>query len=170
METKFLWGDDLLVAPVTHKGATDRTLYLPAGGWFDFWTGKPATGGEEVTRPADLATLPLYVRAGSILPLDPVRQFTAEKSTAPLALRIYPGKDGETTLYQDDGRSLGYQRGLSRTTRISWDENKRLLRLEPSGETTYDPGWPREIRVESASGDEMKTVHWDGKSLEIPVP
>src|SRR5262249_19213481 len=67
-----LFGPSILVAPVTEKGATSRRLYLPRGRWFDFWTGEAVEGGREITRPVDLATLPLYVRAGAIIPLGPV--------------------------------------------------------------------------------------------------
>ena len=72
----YLWGRDILVAPVTEKGATQRTLYLPAGDWWDFWTGERVAGGRKITRAVDLATLPLYVRAGAIIATGPVKQST----------------------------------------------------------------------------------------------
>ncbi len=71
---QLLWGRDLLVAPVVELGATTRTLYLPRGRWFDFWTGEPVDGGREIDRVVDLETMPLYVRAGAIVPTGPVRQ------------------------------------------------------------------------------------------------
>src|SRR5262249_22952114 len=100
---QYLWGRDLLVAPVTEKGATARRLYLPRGRWYDFWTEESVSGGREISRQVDLATLPLYVRAGTILPLDPVRQYTGEKVDGPLTLIVHPGADGQATLYEDDG-------------------------------------------------------------------
>ena len=73
-----MWGRDLLVAPVFKKGATSREVYLPAGEWYDWWTNVKSAGGQAVTRAVDLATMPIYVRAGAIIPVDPVRQYTSE--------------------------------------------------------------------------------------------
>ncbi|HEX5439134.1 MAG TPA: TIM-barrel domain-containing protein, partial [Gemmatimonadaceae bacterium] len=91
---EYLWGRDILVAPVTEAGAASRRLYLPRGAWYDFWTEQKADGGREVARPVDLATMPLYVRAGAIIPLGPVKQYTAERVDGPLSLVVYPGADG----------------------------------------------------------------------------
>src|SRR5207302_5950768 len=110
---EYLWGRDLLVAPVVEKGAKSRRLYLPAGIWYDWWTNEKVVGGRWLDRPVDLATMPLYVRAGAIIPFDPVRQFTAQAVTEPTALRVYPGADGEFTLYDDDGTSLDYQKNVA---------------------------------------------------------
>ena len=74
--TSILWGRDMLVAPVVEKGATSRRLYLPKGAWFDFWTNERHDGGREIDRAVDLETMPLFVRAGAILPMGPVRQYT----------------------------------------------------------------------------------------------
>src|SRR5947199_63737 len=80
---EYLWGRDMLVAPVTEKGATSRTLYLPRGTWYDFWTNEAISGGSEITRPVDLETIPLYVRAGAIIATGPVKQHTGEDVDAP---------------------------------------------------------------------------------------
>ncbi|MGW8267547.1 MAG: glycoside hydrolase family 31 protein, partial [Longimicrobiales bacterium] len=108
---EYLWGRDILVAPVVEKGATERELYLPPGVWYDFWTEERVSGGREIVRPVDLETIPLYVRAGAVLPMGPVRQFTGEPSEEPTTLLVFPGADGESRLYEDDGETLGYQRG-----------------------------------------------------------
>src|SRR5439155_17052198 len=79
----YLWGRDILVAPVTGQGATARTLYLPPGDWWDFWTGVRVTGGREITREVDLETSPLYVRSGAIIATGPVKQSTSESSDEP---------------------------------------------------------------------------------------
>src|SRR5262249_3265955 len=99
---QYLWGRSILVAPVCEKAATDRTLYLPQGQWFDFWDERAINGGQEVTGPVTLDILPLYVKAGSIVPLDPVRQWTGQPSTEPTTLTIYPGADDSFLLYEDD--------------------------------------------------------------------
>jgi len=103
---EYLWGRDMLVAPVIEKGAKTRRLYLPAGTWYDWWTGEKIEGKRWIERPVDLATLPLYVRAGGIIPLDPVRQYTAQAVKEPTTLQVYRGADGKFVLYDDDGQSL----------------------------------------------------------------
>jgi alpha-glucosidase/alpha-D-xyloside xylohydrolase len=129
---QYLYGRDLLVAPVVAKGATDRRLYLPKGRWHDFWTGEAVEGGREIVRPVDLATLPLYVRAGAILPLGPVRQNLTEPNDEPIELRIHPGADGRFMLYEDDGATFDYKRGRFRLTELRWDDAARRLTVAPA--------------------------------------
>jgi alpha-glucosidase/alpha-D-xyloside xylohydrolase len=128
---QFLWGRDLLVAPVYTKGATDRDVYLPAGDWYDWWTNARSAGGRIVTRAVDLATMPIFVRAGAIVPIDPVRQFTGEEIVEPTTLRVYRGAEGQFTLYEDDGISQDYLKGRGSWIRISWNDSRRELTLEP---------------------------------------
>ncbi len=97
----YLWGPSLLVAPVLAPGAAERTTYLPRGLWGDYWNNARVEGGGRVTRAVDLETLPLYVKAGTILPLGPVKQYAQQQSGEPLTLRIYPGADGAMELYED---------------------------------------------------------------------
>jgi alpha-glucosidase/alpha-D-xyloside xylohydrolase len=85
---QYLWGQNTLVAPVYEKGATTRRIYLPKGAWYDFWTGERLEGGREITRQVDLETLPLYVRAGSLLPLGPVKQYVDEQVTTSLGFHL----------------------------------------------------------------------------------
>ncbi len=127
---QFMFGPALLVNPVTAAGATTRALYLPAGGnWFDFWTGESQRGGRTIVPPALIETIPLYVRAGSILPMGPDLQWTSEKPADPIELRIYPGADGELTLYEDDGASYAYERGQHSTIPIHWNDANGTLTL-----------------------------------------
>ena len=100
---EYLWGRNLLVVPVTEKGATTRKAYLPRGTWYDFWTEEKLEGGREIVRPVSLATIPLFARAGGIIPMGPVKQYTDEPVRGPTTLCIYPGADGKFTLYDDDG-------------------------------------------------------------------
>jgi alpha-glucosidase/alpha-D-xyloside xylohydrolase len=108
---EYLFGRDLLVAPVVEKGATSRTVYLPRGTWYDFWTGEKQEGGREIARRVDLGTMPIYVRAGAVLPTGPVRQYTAEKVDGPLTLTVYPGAGGSGFLYEDDGETFDFRQG-----------------------------------------------------------
>jgi alpha-glucosidase (family GH31 glycosyl hydrolase) len=162
---EYLWGRDILVAPVIERGATERRLYLPEGDWYDFWTSEKQSGGKEVTREVDLATMPLYVRAGAILPLDPVRQYTSEPTTEPTVVRIYSGGDGEFRWYQDDGATLDYQRGQFRWMRLQWDDDERRLTIARDG-GDLDPT-PRSLVVELIPDGERKTVQYDGQSSEV---
>jgi alpha-D-xyloside xylohydrolase len=95
-------------------------VYLPAGTtWVDFWTGTAVAGRQWVDAPAPLDRLPLYVRAGSIVPMGPLLQYTDEKPADPIELRIYPGR---FTLYEDDGVSDAYERGESADIEVRWDD------------------------------------------------
>ena len=87
------------------------SVYLPRGAWYDFWTGERLEGGREITRTVDLETMPLYVRAGAIVPMGPVKQYTAEKVEGPITVTVYPGADGTFLLYEDDGSSFNYRKG-----------------------------------------------------------
>ena len=108
---EYLWGRDLLVVPVTEKGATTRKVYLPRGTWYDFWTEEKLEGGREIVRPVDLATMPLFVRAGGILPMGPVKQYTDEPVEGPTTLCVYSGADGHFMLYEDDGSHVRLSQG-----------------------------------------------------------
>lgn len=126
---QFMFGPALLVNPVTELKATERDLYLPAGTWYNFWTGGIKQGGRVLTAQAPLATIPLYVRAGSILPLGPLMQYTNEKPDNPIELRIYPGADGAFTLYEDDYHTYGYQKGQFSEIALRWNDKTQTLTL-----------------------------------------
>ena len=119
---EYLWGRDLLVAPVTEKGATSRKVYLPRGTWYDFWTDEKLEGGREIARSVDLATMPLFARTGAIIPIGPVKQYTDEPVEGPIALEVYPGADGKFLLYDDDGASSGYRNGDWTGIAMNWDD------------------------------------------------
>ncbi len=118
---EYMFGPALLVAPVTEQGATSRSVYLPAGtDWYDFWTNKRFHGGQRIVAPAPIDTIPVFVRAGSILPLGVPIQSTNEKQ-AIAKIRIYPGADAHFTLYSDDGTSYAYEHGDYSTTELNWN-------------------------------------------------
>jgi alpha-glucosidase/alpha-D-xyloside xylohydrolase len=162
---QYLWGRDILVAPVVEKGATSRTLYLPRGAWYDFWTNQRQEGGKEVTRPVDLATIPLYVRAGAIIPMGPVKQYTAEKVEAPLEISVYPGADGSFLLYEDDGASFSYRKGEWMGIHMAWNDARKSLTLRLAAGSKMLAPARRDIRVKMH--DATKTAVFDGHPLEI---
>src|SRR5690606_1479050 len=128
---QYMWGEDMLVAPVYTKGAVQRSIYLPKGTWYDFWTNEAHNGGDRIIRQVDLATLPLYIRAGAILPFDPIRQFTSQAVDEPLTIKVYGGADGKYILYEDDGISMDYLKGNMDRTEFHWDDNEKTLVISP---------------------------------------
>jgi alpha-D-xyloside xylohydrolase len=125
---QYMFGPALMVAPVARKGADFRSVYLPGDGdWYDFWTNERRHGKANIDAKAPLDTLPLFVRAGAILPLGPVVQYADETPNAPLELRIYRGADGHFALYDDAGNGFGYERGERAVVEIDWNEKTGVL-------------------------------------------
>jgi alpha-glucosidase/alpha-D-xyloside xylohydrolase len=164
---QFLWGRDILVSPVVEKSATSRTLYLPRGTWFDFWTGERLGGGRELTRRVDLETMPLHVRAGAILPMGPVKQYVDQPIEGPLALTIYPGADGAFLLYEDDGRSFAYRKGAWTGIEMAWRNADRRLTLRlAAGSRVIGPS-RRSFDVRVAGATSSRPVVFEGKPIEL---
>jgi alpha-glucosidase (family GH31 glycosyl hydrolase) len=162
---QYLWGRNILVAPVVEKGATSRKIYLPQGAWYDFWTREKVEGGREFMRPVDLETMPLYVRAGTILPLGQVKQHTGETVDQPLSISIYPGADASFLLYEDDGRSFRYRRGEWMGAELQWADSRRVLTLRLASGSRMLPPSPRRIAVKLDSA--VRTLEFDGRPLEL---
>jgi alpha-D-xyloside xylohydrolase len=119
---QFSFGPSILVNPVTEAGATSRHLYLPDARWYDFWDGTSQAGGKWIDAPAPLDRIPLYVRAGSIVPVGPEIEYATEKSADPIELRVYPGADAEFTLYEDENDTYNYEKGAFAAIPIRWDD------------------------------------------------
>ncbi|NLB77963.1 MAG: DUF5110 domain-containing protein, partial [Clostridiaceae bacterium] len=170
---EYMFGKSILVCPVTHAmysndteedfGAIkSRELYLPAGSdWFDFWTGEKMSGGITVTKETPLDIMPLYVRAGSILPVGPKVQYATEKGWDNLEIRVYEGAQGEFTLYEDENDNYNYENGAFSTITFSWNDAKKSLTInERKGSF---PGMMKErkfriVKVTKAKGFGMEPV------------
>jgi len=126
---EFMFGPAFLVSPVTDPAATTRQLYLPESRWYDFWTGIVTDGGRTVNAIAPLDRLPLYVRAGSILPLGPDQEWSTQKTADPIELRIYRGANGEFTLYEDENDNYNYEKGAYATIPMHWDDKEHTLTI-----------------------------------------
>lgn len=175
---QFMFGPALLVNPVLQPDATHRTLYLPdAPAWYDFWTGASTNGSREINADAPLDRIPLYVRAGSILPLGPEIEYADEKPAGPIELRIYTGADGEFVLYQDTGDGYDYEHGVHSVIPMHWSESNRTLTIgQREGEY---PGMPasmemKVVLVSAGHGTGLeptanpdKLVVYNGQSLSV---
>jgi len=165
IDDEFMVGDDLLAAPVTEAGATSRLVYLPAGTWFDYWTGAPQAGERTIRVSAPLETIPLFVRGGAILPLGPEMNWVGEKPSDPISFRIYPDANGTaaTSLYEDDGATPAYLRGAFRRTNVSYRNGEIDVSVQggdyhpPAREFVFSVS-SREIRVKDDGHDQRITI------------
>lgn len=167
MGSEYLWGRDLLIAPVFEKGATSRTVYLPAGDWYDWWTGEKHSGGQSVTRSVDLSIMPIYARAGAIIPVDPIRQYTSQPITEPTTLRVYSGANGDFTLYDDDGISQDYLKGKSTRIRISYNNSNKKLTIEPA--TGNQGAVQKEFNIVLYPSGSQQKVNYKGSRIEVQL-
>ncbi len=166
LDDQFLLGDALLAALVGFPGQRSRGVYLPGGPWFDFWTGQQLGG--EVIADAPLEQMPLYVRAGSVLPLGPVLQHTGEWPSAveALHLHIYPGQ-GESWLYEDDGHSLAYRSGEFQVTRFRCSAGGDSLAVEREVQGPFNPGYDRfEVTIHGLEAA-PRQVLVDGQPVDL---
>jgi alpha-D-xyloside xylohydrolase len=134
---EYMFGPAFLVAPVTEQGQEARQVYLPAGSdWYDYWTNLRFAGGQTVTAAAPIDRIPLFVRAGSIVPMG-VDVLNTAGTQALREIRVYPGRAADFALYDDDGVSYGYETGKGRSTRLHWDESSRQLTAQgaPTGQS-----------------------------------
>jgi len=180
LKSQMLFGDGIMVSPVTTpmyyapnatpvtSAARTRDVYLPAGTWFDFWTGDRMAGGRTVTVPAPIARIPLHVKAGTIIPMGPDVQYASARPDAPIELRIYPGADGDYTYYEDAGEGWGYERGEYTLTAVHWNDAARKLTIAPRRGTF--PGMKTQRRfkvvVVGHSGKATDLVY-DGRAVTI---
>jgi alpha-D-xyloside xylohydrolase len=162
VNTQYMFGPAFLVNPVTSFKARNREVYLPEGaGWYNFWTGESLKGGQTVTANAPLTHLPVFVRAGSIVPTGPAIQFTDEGLNAPITLNVYTGANGSFELYEDDGRSNNYLKGQFSRIPVSYDEASGILSIGTrTGEFT-GMAKDRKISVRWISGASKDAANFD---------
>jgi alpha-glucosidase/alpha-D-xyloside xylohydrolase len=190
---QYLWGRDILVAPVVEKDATSRKVYLPAhrspgeGGprpstssgrpepvegresWFDFWTEEKVDGGREIDRAVDLATMPLYVRAGAIVPMGPVKQYTSEPVDGPLTVTVYPGADGSFEMFEDDGKSFEYRRGGWMGISFKWTDRDRRLAMSLMPGSRMRAPLVRDVVVRVAGQPATQSVKFSGRPVSLKL-
>ena len=125
---QYLFGENMMICPVTTKGAQTRSVYLPAGEWYDYWSGKKYKGKQYIQVVTPLDVLPIFIKAGSIIPMQPAMRFVGEKQVKQITLDIYTGK-GSFNLYEDDGESLSYQDGNYAETKINVESEQKEAKV-----------------------------------------
>jgi alpha-D-xyloside xylohydrolase len=174
---EYLFGPAFLVGPVTTYKARTRPIYLPAGGWYDFWTGETRGGGQTLEAAAAYDAMPLFIPAGSIIPMGPDLQYTTEKKSDPLTLMVYAGADGRFSLYEDDGLTYRYEKGEFSRIPITWNDASKTLTLGKRAGSFDGMLRERTIQVVFVSREKpvgfafdmpaAKTVRYNGEALEV---
>jgi alpha-glucosidase len=158
IDDEFLFGGDLLVAPVLEEGIQEREVYLPKGGWFDYWTGHAFTGGRSVHVPVTLDSIPMFVREGGFIFQQPVVQSTGAMPGNPLRVMIAPANKSESALYEDDGESLDYRQGIFMRRRFRQTCDEHSVTIEVSApEGAYRPA-RRDLMLEIWTTDKPNSV------------
>lgn len=178
-QAEYMFGKAFLVAPVTQSGVHDWPVYLPRGtSWYNFWTGRQLDGGKTIHAAAPLDQIPLFVKAGSIVPMGKLLQYTGQKSADTLEVRIYKGADGRFTLYEDEGDSYDYEKGSYTLIPFTWNDQRQTLTIgKRRGEY---PGCLMEryfnlVLVSTSKGigtgveKTPKRVKYTGKRIEIKM-
>jgi len=195
INNEYMFGQSILVAPVlepmyANKAADGKTsidfstvksrsVYLPNGTeWYDFWTGEKMKGGQEIQKQSPIDVMPLYVKAGSILPWAPKVQYANEKKWDNLEIRVYPGANGEFTLYEDENDNYNYEKGLKSTITLKWDDATKTLTIGERKGSFSGMLTSRKFNlvlvqkgtgVGVVSGKPAKTVVYKGKRLNIKL-
>lgn len=186
LNDEYMFGKAILVCPVTtpmySKDAKEdfstvgtKELYLPAGtDWIDFWTGEKQAGGQVIKKETPLDIIPLYLKAGSILPVGPEVQYATEKGWDNLEIRIYEGANGEFTLYEDEKDNYNYEKGVYSTIQFSWNDAKKTLTISDR-KGTY-PGMSAQrnfniVRVNAgqSAATQNKQVAYNGKKIQVKL-
>lgn len=169
-ENEYMFGKSLLINPITQGNVRNWRTYLPehTAGWVDFWNGKTYEGGQYVDIPVTIDRIPVFVKAGTILPMGMKKQYALERPNTPLEIYIYPGEDASFTLYEDEGDNYNYENGAYSNIMFQWNNHKRVLTIEER-EGEY-PGMQlsRTLRIISPSAE--KTVVYQGKKMTVRLP
>jgi alpha-D-xyloside xylohydrolase len=178
IDDQYMFGPSLMVSPVTQYKSRSRSVYLPqSAGWYDWWTGKMFTGGQTIVAPAPYESMPLYVKAGSLIPVGPELQYTAEHPADPITLYVYAGADGAFTLYEDEGVNYDYEKGQFTRILLHWDDAIHTLTIGKRQGSFPGMLTQRTFAVVLISKTKPigfsftprvdRTIHYDGKELKI---
>ncbi len=170
IKDQFFFGEYLLVCPVTEYKARSRELYLPEGDWYNFWSGEKIKGGRTIEAEASLDKLPLYVKAGSIIPFGPKVQYSTQETNKPLHIKIYAGKDAEYVLYLDDYESFDYEKGMYSEVIFTYSDMKNEVTIKKGVDKFFDFNQnPKEMIIEVVGTNKTKNVVFKGKELRLKL-
>ena len=184
---QYMFGPAFMVNPVTEQmyslsnnvpAEKTRKVYLPkAANWFDFWTGKTLAGGQTINASAPLEAIPLFIKAGSIVPMGPFLQYATEKLADSIELRVYPGADGQFTLYEDQNDNYNYEKGVHSIIPIQWNESRQTLTIGKRAgafpgmleKRTFYVVWVRDGHGSGLDPEEKpdKSISYDGKEVTV---
>ena len=167
LSDQWMFGPALMPCPVSEYKARSRSVWFPEGGWYDFYTGAYEPGGCRKDVPAPLDRMPLYVRAGSIVPAGPQMQWSDEKPADDILLAVYAGRDASFTLYEDENVNYNYEKGLYATIPIGWDDASRTLTI--GARKGSFPGMLQERRFRIVVTDPSHPVPWDPDAPGLEV-
>ncbi|WP_183579775.1 TIM-barrel domain-containing protein [Mucilaginibacter sp. X5P1] len=182
---QYMFGPAFLVNPVTEQlytapnatpGEKTRKVYLPKSTiWYDFWTGQLLAGGQTIDAPAPMNSIPLYVRAGSIIPMGPEVEYATQKKNKVIELRIYPGADGRFTFYEDENDNYNYEKGQYATFTLTWNNKQKRLSISDTKGNFPDMLKQRTFNIVVVNGkhgsgplattDFDETVKYEGKAI-----
>ena len=179
LSDQWMLGPALMVCPVYEYGARSRSVYLPEGGWYDFYTGEYYAGGRRITVEAPYERIPLFVREGSILPYGDAMEWTDEKPAEHITFLVYAGKDASFNFYEDDGLTYDYEKGVCSSFEIRWNDETRIFNLEARkgsfpgmiNSRTFcvcvvDPENPKPFDPEQMTGNALY-INYDGFNTRI---
>ncbi|AEV98767.1 xylosidase [Niastella koreensis] len=187
LNDEFMFGRSLLVSPVTNamyvkpvpgeketiqaedfSEIKSKTTYLPDGtDWYDFWTAEKFSGGQKVSRQTPLDIIPVYVKAGTVMPVGPSVQYAEEKKWDSLEIRVYPGANGKFVLYEDENDNYNYERGVYATVTFTWDDTKKMLTISDRNGSFPGMIGERKFNVVMVTGHTNKVIAYTGKKIVV---
>ena len=170
IKDQLFFGESMMVAFVTEYKQRSKDVYLPEGDWFNFWSNEKVSGNKKVTVATAFDSTPIFVKAGSIIPTGPKVQYATQKTSDPLRIKIYPGKDAEYVLYMDDNESYDYENGEFSEIVFSYTEaNKALTIKNGKGNFINFNEEPMDLIIESVGADKKESVTFKGTEISVKL-
>ena len=168
IKDQLLFGESIMVGFVTEYQKREKSMYFPAGDWYNYWTNEKIKGGKDQVVKAELNETPMFVKAGSIIPIGPKIQYATQKTETPLLLKIYPGKDAEYTLYFDDNESYDYEKGAYSEIQLHYSEANKTLELKKgTGDYINFKENPLKFVVEVIGNNDTTLIEFSGEVKSI---
>lgn len=168
IKDQLFFGESIMVGFVTEYEKREKNMYFPRGQWYNFWTNEVIEGGKSISVKAELNEIPMFVKAGSILPMGPKIQYATQESDEPLRIKVYPGKDADYTLYLDDNESYDYETGEYSEMVFSYSDSNRELKIKHGVDTFVNfKENPMDLIVEIVGGEKEEKANYNGTELQI---